>query len=127
MPRGVNRVEIKGARELGLTTQEAANTLNNLTLPHAKAARIAALRAKREAPVLSGALRRSIKSGVSGSRGYIQAGGGEVGKYVFAVHSGHGTYKPNPFLTRAIRASEKQWIQPYEETIKTALEKVHGI
>lgn len=125
MSRGV-LTTVLGSERFIRTSNEAADALGELKLPHAKAGRMVGLRARQEAPVLTGALRQSVKWGGNGSYGYIQAGGTGI-TYAFAVHSGHGSVKPNPFLTRAARQTESQWVSEYENAIDKAISKVKGI
>lgn len=106
MPRKGGRagVEVEGAPELRRALRKLDGRLDDLTDVNRDAVRTVEAEAESIVPVLSGALRESIRSSASRSGGAVIAGGGRLVPYAGPIHFGWRirNIEPQPFLYDAI-------------------------
>ena len=131
-------VKVTGAVEFRKAMRRMSADLKDLNAIHKSAADMVADAARSRAPVLSGNLRASIKSGGDQTHGYVKAGNNKKkgkGKstsasgsvpYAGPIHFGwprHGI-APNPFIYDALDDRKAEVIEKYEAHIEALVEKV---
>ena len=121
-------VRVEGASRLRRTLKAAAGDLGDLKAAHAKAAKVAETAAAGLAPVLSGALKASLRSSGTAREGVIRAGKASV-PYAAPIHWGWAArgIEPQPFISEGAQVSEPVWLRVFEEDLDKILDQVKGL
>lgn len=122
------RVDVFGDRRFIRTMREAGVDVTRLNNTHKEAANIAADAARAAAPVRTGALARSIRTGATRKAGIIRAGRNSV-PYANAIHWGWPArgIRANPSMSEAAQASEPAWLQVYERRVNEIINDIEGV
>lgn len=124
------QIQVKGATELQRTLRQAGADLDELKPVNEKAVNIVLARARQIAPVRSGALRDTLRIGVTKRAGVVRAGNNRKTGVPYAgpIHWGWPKrgIDANPFMTDAAHDTEPQWSQLYERHVERMLDKVKG-
>jgi hypothetical protein len=131
MPSGYGSggIQVNGLSNLRRTLRQAGDDLGDLKDANARAAAIAASAAERRAPVITGALERSVRSSGTKTAGIIRAGNARAVPYANPIHWGWFSHhiKPNPFLSLGAQESQPLWVPIYEKALDEAVQKVSGL
>ena len=127
-------VRVQGAAQLRRALKKAGADLGDLTAAHKQAATLVATAARAFAPHRTGALAGTVRAGATRKTGVVRAGFKAV-PYAGPVHWGWpsrpnkarrwrgGPIRPNPFMARAMDATQAQWVPVYETAIDKILTK----
>ena len=124
--------EVQGAKQLIKTLRQAGIDLDDLKPVHADAAAVVEAAASPKAPRRSGRMVATIRTAATKRSGVIRAGNNRKSAtgvpYAAPIHWGwlKRGIKPNPWLTRAAKDSEPQWLGKYEAFVDKVLNKVKG-
>lgn len=114
-------IQVENARELRKAIRQTRNEGMKAALKQANkdAAEIVAKEAKTEVPVLSGALRRTIRALGSQTRGQVAAGRGKVNRYAAIQHFGNPKHniEPTPYLYDAQDKRVDEVRRAYERSL----------
>ncbi len=119
------RVQVTGAKELRKALKKMGADVKDLTAINRAAAETVADEARSRAPVLTGALRKSVRAGAGKASGYVKAGGRAI-PYAGVIHFGwprHGI-SPQPFIYDALDARKDEVVHAYEKRIGDLVERV---
>lgn len=137
------QVTVEGGRELRKALKEAGEDLEYMKSVHAIASATVALAAQAQAPVRSGSLRATIRSGATQRAATVRAGKKRV-PYANCVHWGRMVWPsktatplpprsqheafmyPRLFITRAAQATEPQWVEEYMKHLNTIIDNIEG-
>lgn len=120
-------VRVEGARELAGSLDRAAKEVTDLPRAQQESAdRVAAL-ARGKVPVLSGALRATIRAERAVAQGIVAAGGYGVA-YAGVIHNGWAARNigAHPFLTDALTEAEPIVSDVYLGDLDRVVAKIHG-
>lgn len=124
------QLKVRGATELQRTLRQAGVDLDELKDVNEAAANIVLARARQLAPRRSGALRQSLRIGVTKRAGVIRAGDNRKTGVPYAgpIHWGWPKrgIEANHFMTTAAADTEPRWSQLYERHVERMLDKVKG-
>ncbi len=125
MAAGKPAVKVVGAAEFRKAMRNMGADLKDLTAINRRAAETVAEAARDGAPVLTGALRGSVKSRATQKRGSVQAGSKGV-VYAGPIHFGWPArnIKPQPFLYDALDDRRDAVVDAYEQHIEALVQKV---
>jgi hypothetical protein len=121
-------LEIQGGRRFRSTLKKAGDDLTDLKAAHKDAADIAAQASAALTPVVTGRLRKTVRSAGTKTAGIIRAGNNTRVPYAPAIHWGwYGRgITANPFLSNGAQDSEGRWIRVYQNYLNDALDQVKG-
>ncbi len=119
------RVQVTGAKELRRALAHMEADVKDLTPINREAAETVATEARGTAPVLSGALRRTIKSSATKTKGVVRAGGKGI-PYAGVIHFGWPAHniKAQPFIFDALASRESEVVEKYQRRIADLVERV---
>ena len=119
---------VEGLAKLQRELKQAGEDTQDLKTAGKTAARIVMAEAKRTAPVRTGALKRSIRTSVTKKNVGILGGKAVVVPYAQPIHWGWPKrgIRENPWISRAARVTQPQWLPGYIEEINKATAKVKG-
>jgi HK97 gp10 family phage protein len=125
MAAGSARVQIEGAKELRKALKRMGADVKDLTEINREAAETVASQARDRAPVLSGALRASIKSSATKTKGVVRAGGKAI-PYAGVIHFGWPRHNiaPQPFIFDALDSRKDEVVGKYQDRIAALVERV---
>lgn len=120
--------KIEGLAKLQRELKQAGVDTSDLKKAGTTAARIVMREAKRNAPVRTGALKKSLRISASKNRAGVLAGNMGTLPYAAPIHWGWGArgIRPNPWVSRAAVMTQNQWLPGYLDEIQKALDKVKG-
>lgn len=120
-------VTVVGADTLARSLIRAAGRISELKEAHMRAAKIVGARSVTTAPVLTGRLAMSVRTGATANAATIRAGNGRV-PYAGPVHWGWPARNihPQPFIAAAAQATEPVWVGAYRFTVQRILDQVRG-
>lgn len=130
-------VQVEGARRLRRTLRQAGDDLTELKGTHARVARMVARAAKPPRRPGSGRLAATGRSSGTKTAAIVRAGTKRV-PYAAPIHwgwlrpnSNHPTARggpimPNPWLAKAAKYTEAQWVGIYTRFVEQTLDKVKG-
>lgn len=98
------------------------NLKKNLRKAHRTASSEAAKLSKRDAPVRTGALQKSIKASPTSTMGRISIGAPQAGPVIFGWPDRN--IEPQPFPFQAITEGEDDIMKAYEDGVNTLLEQI---
>jgi hypothetical protein len=110
-----------GSDHLATALGDIAGGLDRLTAAATDTVRIVTARARRLAPVDTGALSRSIRGTVDGSTATIVATVPYARPVMFGVRSRH--IPPNPFLFRAVHTEQANIVEAYARDTQRLIEQ----
>ena len=118
MAAGNARVQVTGAKELRRALKRMESDASDLTTINREAAETVATEARSTVPVLSGALRRTIKSSATRTRGVVRAGAHGI-PYAGVIHFGWPAHniKAQPFIFDALASRETEVVEKYQNRI----------
>jgi hypothetical protein len=120
--------KIEGLAKLQRELKQAGEDTQDLKTAGRNAAKIVMTEAKRTAPVRTGALKRSIRTSVTKKNVGILGGKALVVPYAQPIHWGWPKrgIRENPWISRAARLTQPQWLPGYIKEIDKATAKVKG-
>lgn len=125
MARGSARIQVRGAKEFRAAMKSMGADLKDLTAVNRHAAEIVASRARSIAPIMTGALVKSIKPTAGKSSARVKAGGTLV-PYAGVIHFGWPAHniEAQPYLWNAMADEERNVVQSYEREVEALVRKV---
>jgi hypothetical protein len=115
---------VKGVPELAGGLDHMVTFLGDMVTAHRAAARIALEAARARTPVATGKLRASGTTEATGLAGRVIF----TAPYAGPVHWGvpSKNIPPSLFAIRGAEASQRQWLDVYQDAIQTELNKIEG-
>jgi hypothetical protein len=119
------RVQVTGAKELRRALVRMEKDVKDLTPINREAAETVATEARSTVPVLSGALRRTIKSSATKTKGVVRAGAKGI-PYAGVIHFGWPAHniEAQPFIFDALAKSESEVVEKYQRRIADLVERL---
>lgn len=123
-PRGPV-VRVEGARQLRAALKRAEGGLADLRAVNARAAAVAAVAGRTEAPRQTGALAASVRSSGTQAAAIVRAGSTAV-PYAAVIHYGWAArhIRPNPYLLEGAEQTEPAWLALYRQEIDRLIDRV---
>ena len=119
-------VEVRGLRTLQRTMRKAGVDIADLKDAHQRASRIVSDASRSRCPVLTGALRASVRGNRAAYKAIVRAGSARV-PYARPVHWGRDGRSGRPFISQAAQATETRWVEEYRKDVEKIVGKVRGI
>lgn len=122
------QVDVFGDRRFQATMRQAGLDVTRLNDTHKEAAEVAAVAGRASAPVRSGKLSGSIRTGATRKAGIIRAGKKSV-PYALPIHWGwpKRNIAANPWLSEAAQATEPAWLRVYEQRVNEIINEIEGV
>ncbi len=119
------RIQVTGAKELRRALKKMGADVKDLTPINREAAQDVAEEARQRVPVLSGALRRTIKGSGTKTRGTVSAGARGL-PYAGVIHFGWPRHNisPQPFIYDALDNRREAVVEKYQKRIGDLVERV---
>ena len=120
--------EVVGGRQLRSSLRKAGDDLSDLKTAHSQAATVAAIGARQRAPVLTGALKATIRASGTKTAGIVRVGNNRKVRYAKPIHWGWPSrhIAANRFASEGAQATEPTWLLIYERYIDTTVDKIKG-
>lgn len=118
-------VEVEGGPQLRRAFRKAGDRADDLKAVHKSATEVIEQEAESIVPVLSGALRDSIRSRVTTTGGAVLAGGTAPVPYAGPIHFGWRVrnIEPQPFLYDALDNRRGEVLQRYTEGVDSIVRR----
>ena len=117
---GRTAIQVRGARELAAGLRKAGIDLKDLREQNKQAAGIVTDEGRRQVPVRSGRLRKTIRAGATQKAGVVP--------YANPIHWGWPSHhiEPHPFLTQAAKDTEPEWVAIYQAGVEKIISRING-
>lgn len=124
---GQPALRVEGLARLQRTLKRAGEDVSELKELNRAAAAIVAPVARSTAPVRSGRMAASVRTGATMRAGIVRVGSKGV-PYAGPIHYGWPSrkIKPQPFLTDAAKATESRWFAVYRAGIEKIISRIEG-
>ena len=121
------QMDSRGLSRLARTLKAAGADMQDLKASHKQASEVAKPAIQKEAPVLSGTLRHSIRSGATQRAGVVRAGSSKV-RYAGPINYGWPKHhiEPAGFMGRGLDESQDEINDIFAKAIDKALAQVQG-
>ena len=119
-------IDVRGLRTLQRTMRKAGVDIADLKDAHQAASQIVADASRDTAPVLTGALRSTVRGNRAAYKAIVRAGNARV-PYARPVHWSRWRSRARPFISQAAQATETRWVEEYRKDVEKIVGKVRGI
>lgn len=121
-------MRVRGGRELRRTLKAAGVDLKDLRAVNLDVARVVAPVARINAPVRTGRLAGSIRTGATQRGAFVRAGRKGTVPYAGPIHFGWPKrhIRARPFITEAAESTEPAWTQLYIHHMNVVIDGVKG-
>ena len=125
---GRTAIQVRGAKELAAGLRKAGIDLKDLREQNKQAAQVVVGEGRRQVPVRSGSLQRSIRAGATQKAGVVRAGNNGSVPYANPIHWGWPGHhiEPHPFLTQAAKDTEPEWVAIYQAGVEKIISRISG-
>jgi HK97 gp10 family phage protein len=117
------RLEVKGLNKLTRALRKAGVEVKDMKAANVKVGNVVVRAAVPITPKASGALAGSIRPAQRQSGVVVRAGGGRI-RYAKFVEYGTRKMRARPYLRRAARDSQPQWMDVYADELQNLMDEV---